>query len=106
MAKLTPVNTGKKEEKAEFDQPTPHGWYTVIFPTITSETRPLDLWVDHLLQRLRDSDIVAYSWTYLHGMPRKFDDVLSPVFFFKNKMDAKLVEWSFSGQTLEGQGVV
>jgi hypothetical protein len=103
--KLTPVNTSKKEEPV-FDRPTPYGWYTVVFPPITSETRPLDLWIDELLQHLRAKGITTFSWSYLHGMPRKFDDVLSPVFYFKNRMDAKHVEWRFSGETLEGAGCV
>lgn len=91
----------EKEEVVGFDRPTPHGWFTVVFPGITSLTRPLDMWVAELLQFLRDSDIKEYSWTYLHGTPRKFDDILSPVLFFKDRMEAKLVEWRFSGETLE-----
>jgi hypothetical protein len=86
--------------KIVFPRPTAYGWYTVVFPHIHDQNMLLDLWVDQVLAWCRAHSIQGYYWLFERGT-KKDGDRMSPVFFFRERLDAKRIEWRFSGETIE-----
>jgi hypothetical protein len=89
-----------EEEELEFERPEPYGWFTVVFPKIDDRSTNLDVWFS-----------VTSDWVNCEGLKRTFSCftpsvkkkkgvplAISPVFFFKDLMDAKRFEWRFNGE--------
>jgi hypothetical protein len=81
-----------------FERPTAHGWTSVVFPNIHDQNTILETWLDEVHKWLRDRDIKAVFWCYAHGVEKKQMNRLSPVFFFKDSLEAASMMWRFKGE--------
>ncbi len=76
--------------------PRPKDWFVVTFPKVNDTVVDMEAWLDTALNWMRAYDIRAYSWTFLHGL-KKESDRISPIFYFRNQIDAASMMWRFSG---------
>lgn len=93
----------EKEEEPTivFERPTPHGWYTVVFPKVHDQNTILELWLDQVHEWFKLRDIKQKFWCFAHGVEKKEMNRISPVFFFKDEMDAASMMWRFNGELLK-----
>jgi hypothetical protein len=100
--KPTPKKKDDEKEVIVFERPTPYGWYTVVFPNkhdLEGEFH-LATWWNDAHEWMRLEGIKVFS-TYVRGVDKKHRDVSSPVFFFKDRMDAMRVSWRWSGEVIQ-----
>jgi hypothetical protein len=84
----------------EFERPNPHGWYSVVFPHITEDKVIIELWLNDALKWQRERGIKRFSWTFVHGVEKKFQSHISPIFFFKDSLEAMSAVWRFNGELI------
>lgn len=99
MAKIQEAKVETKIETKELvlePAPKPVGWFVVTFPNVNDTTVHMESWLDTTLDWIRMRDIRSYSWTFLHGL-KKESDRISPIFYFRNQIDAARMMWRFSG---------
>jgi hypothetical protein len=88
----------EEKEPVVYERPTPYGWYTIVFPRITSEQDyHMALWVDEALSWVRTNIKQPFFWAFAHGT-KKDGDKTSPVFFFKDREEALRTSWYLSGE--------
>jgi hypothetical protein len=101
-----PVKPAKQEEKKEehvvvYERPKPYGWFTVVFPKITSDQDyHMALWLNDALAWVREAGFTRFSWTFVHGT-KKDGEKTSPVFFLKDRYEALQCVWRLSGELVE-----
>jgi hypothetical protein len=96
-----PPSTNDKEPLV-FERPTPHGWFTVVFPNVHDLEGEfhLSLWWNDAHDWMRAEGIKSFS-TFVRGTGKKHRDVSSPVFFFRDRLDALKVVWRWSGEIVQ-----
>jgi hypothetical protein len=92
----------KQEEKRviEFERPLCYGWTTVVFPQVHDENTVLEIWIADAFAWIDEHKINKLFWTFAHGK-KKDGERISPMFFYKDRMDAIHMKWRFNGELVE-----
>ena len=100
--KIDPLFQKKDVETIQFERPTAYGWYTAAFPEIHDQNTILEIWLDDARKWINDEKIDRWTFGFAHGLPmKKNGDRLSPLFFFREEMDAYRFVWRFRGEVLK-----
>lgn len=104
--KLDPLFVKPEVELIPFERPTPYGWYTVAFPEIHDQNTILEIWLNEARLWINEKGIERWSFAFAHGLPvKKNGERLSPLFFFREEMDAYRFCWAFKGEVLNSPNV-
>jgi hypothetical protein len=92
-----------EKEKIEFQRPDPYGWFTVVFPNkhCAVDSHDLDMWFYEATEWVKAEKMHPKFSAFAPSIKKDKKGVpiaLSPVFFFKDIMDARRFEWRFSGE--------
>lgn len=100
--KQAPATKEDESEKIVFEQPKPYGWYTVVFPNVHDKDGEFHFsnWWNDAHDWMRAEGIKSFS-VFVRGTGKKHRDISSPVFFFKDRLEALRVVWRFSGELLK-----
>lgn len=100
--KVDPLFQKPEKEVIPFERPTPHGWYTVVFPEVDDRDTVMELWLDEARKWINESNITKWTSAFAHGLPpKKHGERISPVFYFREEMDAYRFCWRFKGEVLK-----
>jgi len=88
------------EEELEFERPEPYGWFTIVFPKIDDRNTNIDVWFNTATSWINGECMRQTFSCFTPSVKKKkgMPLAISPVFFFKELMDAKRFEWRFSGE--------
>jgi hypothetical protein len=95
------VKPSELPAQIEFERPTAYGWHTVVFPLIHDENTVLELWNNEVFEWIKDQEITRYFWCYAHGVEKKLQNRISPVYFFKDSLNAARMMWRFKGELMK-----
>lgn len=102
LKKLDPLFQKPKVELVPFERPTPFGWYTAAFPEIHDQNTILEIWLDETRSWINNEKIERWTFSFAHGLPvKKNGERLTPMFFFREEMDAYRFVWRFRGEVLK-----
>jgi len=84
----------------KFERPNVYGWHTVVFPKIHDGNTNLEIWQQEVYKWFVLRGIIKYTSCYAHGIEKKEQNKISPVFFFKDEFEAAQMMWRFAGEVL------